>query len=165
MRSSSALSEAPLGYRRPTLGLLRELVRLLPIQSGPADAWALCRPLVDAGLAEILNGDAPRSEWLLRVPPPIWTAIRGERPAQPMPGLAYRPPDAVPTVEDLIIGERQRERAALQVRHLLATTLHAPWSCAGWPGASGSISSRRSRPRSAAACWKGRSFNPDATKC
>jgi len=33
------------------------------------------RPLVDAGLAEILNPDVPRSEWLLRVPPPLWSAL------------------------------------------------------------------------------------------
>jgi hypothetical protein len=113
-----AALQAPLGHRRPTLGLLRELARVIPPGDTPSDAWSLVRPLIDAGLAEIMNGEAPRSEWLLRVPPPIWTAIRGERPAQPMPGLTYRSPDAAASVDDLIVSEHQRERLR-QVRHLL----------------------------------------------
>jgi hypothetical protein len=115
-----ATLQAPLGHRRPTLGLLRELTRTLPSDAS-GEAWPLVRPLVDSGFAEIVNGDAPRSEWTFRVPPPIWTALRGERPAQPMPGLAFRSPASTPAIEDLIVGERQRARLH-QVRHLLATT-------------------------------------------
>jgi hypothetical protein len=104
-----AALQAPLPHRRPTLGLLREFAQELP--SGPSsDAWSLCRPLVDAGLAEVLNADAPRSEWVLRVPPPIWTAIRGDRPAEPIPGLKYRGPDAASPIDDLIVPELQIPR-------------------------------------------------------
>jgi hypothetical protein len=112
-----AALQAPLAHRRPTLGLLRELVQELPLDA-PPDAWGLCRPLVDAGLAEVLNLDAPRSEWMLRVPPPIWTAIRGDRPAEPMVGLSYRAPEAAPTIDDLIVSESQRNRLR-HVRGLL----------------------------------------------
>ena len=110
--------QAPLGLRRPTLGLLRELVQELP-SAGGQDAWMLCRPLVDAGLAEVVNSDAPRSEWVLRVPPPVWTAIRGDRPGEPMAGLAYRPPDAATSLDELIVPERQLHRLR-HVRQLLA---------------------------------------------
>jgi hypothetical protein len=113
-----AALQAPFGHRRPTLGLLRELVHELP-SATPPDAWSLCRPLVDAGLAEVLNADAARSEWLLRVPPPIWTAIRGERPAEPIAGLSYQPPDVAPALDDLIVPALQRDRLR-HVQRLLA---------------------------------------------
>ena len=116
-----ATLQAPLGHRRPTLGLMREVTRFMPIES-VADAWSLARPLIDAGIAEALNPDAPRSEWMLRVPPAIWTAIRGERPAQPMPGLTYTPPDSVPPIDEVIVSREQRARLR-QIQHLLA---HAP---------------------------------------
>ncbi len=107
--------QAPLGYRRPTLGLLREIAPGLPGDS-PPEAWALCRPLVDAGFIEVLNGEAPRSEWMLRVPPALWTAIRGDRPAEPLPGLTYRPPSSA--IEDLILPDAQLQRVR-HVRRLL----------------------------------------------
>jgi hypothetical protein len=103
-----AALQAPLSDHRPTLGTLRELVHELP--DAPPDAWSLCRPLVDAGLAEILNQDAPRSEWILRVPPPIWTAIRGDRPDEPIAGLRFRAADSATPFDDLIVSDRQRER-------------------------------------------------------
>ncbi len=111
-----AALQAPLGHRRPTLGMLRELAQELP---DAADAWMLCRPLVDAGLADILNPDAPRSEWLLRVPPPIWTAVRGDRPPEPIPGLLFQPCETATALGDLIVGERQLGRLR-QVQPLLS---------------------------------------------
>jgi hypothetical protein len=103
-----AALQAPLPEHRPTLGTLRELVHELP--AAAADAWMLCRPLVDAGLAAVLNPDAPRSEWILRVPPPIWTAVRGDRPAEPIGGLHFRAPESATPLADLIVSDRQRER-------------------------------------------------------
>jgi hypothetical protein len=113
-----AALQAPLGLRRPTLGLLRELVQDLP-SAGGLDAWMLCRPLVDAGFAEVVNSDAPRSEWMLRVPPPVWTAIRGDRPGEPIVGLGYRPPDAATPLDELIVSDHQLDRLR-HVRQLVA---------------------------------------------
>src|SRR5438477_1215176 len=127
-----ATLQTPLGHRRPTLGLLREVTRFMPID-GVADAWSLARPLIDAGVADVLNPDAPRSEWMLRIPPPVWTAIRGERPAQPMPGLAYTPPDAVPHVDDVIVSREQRARLR-QIQHLLANAPARTVVVRGTPG-------------------------------
>ncbi len=104
-----AALQAPLGYRRPTLGLLREVTLELPVEAAP-EAWSLCKPLVDAGLAEVSNPEGPRSEWMLRVPPPIWTAIRGDRSTEPLPGLAYRPAAAASALDDLILPPPELER-------------------------------------------------------
>jgi hypothetical protein len=104
-----AALQAPLPHRRPTVGLLREFAQALPSASS-SDAWSLCRSLVDAGLAEVLNPDAPRSEWVLRVPPPIWTAIRGDRPAEPIPGLRYRAADTAPEIDGLVVPGAQIPR-------------------------------------------------------
>lgn len=112
-----AAVQAPLVDHRPNLGTLRELVHELP--DAPPDAWTVCRPLVDAGLAEVLNPDAPRSEWLLRVPPAIWTAVRGDRPVEPMPGLHFHPPDEAAALDDLVITDRQRGRLR-QIQPLVA---------------------------------------------
>jgi ATPase family associated with various cellular activities (AAA) len=112
-----AALQAPLPEHRPMLGTLRELAQELP--DAAPDAWTLCRPLIDAGLAEVLNPDAPRSEWLLRVPPPIWTALRGDRPAEPIPGVRHQSADGAAPLADLIVTERQRGRLR-QIQPLLA---------------------------------------------
>jgi hypothetical protein len=114
-----AALQAPLSHRRPTLGLLREMVQEFPHDGALPDAWALCRPLVDGGFAEVLNPDAPRSEWLLRVPPSVWTAIRGDSSPEPIPGLSHRVQgDALPLAQ-LIVPDGQIRRLQ-QVAHLLA---------------------------------------------
>jgi ATPase family associated with various cellular activities (AAA) len=114
-----AALQAPLAHRRPTLGLLGEIAQV-SVFDAPPDAWSLCHPLVAAGLAEVVNADAPRSEWTLRVPPPIWTAIRGDRPAEPMTGLTYRGADTAPAIDDLIVSEPLRERLRQVQRFLEA---------------------------------------------
>lgn len=99
----------PGGHRRPTLGLLQALM-----QAGETatqiDAWNLCRPMLDSGLLEVMNRDAPRSEWLLRVPPPLWTALRGEASSEPVPGTRYHTPQNFVPVGELILPEHQINR-------------------------------------------------------
>jgi hypothetical protein len=75
-----AYLQAPLSYRRPTLELVGQAVAGVE----GLDLWQVCRPLLENGLLEALNPEAPRAEWVLRVPPPVWDAVRGtagERPA------------------------------------------------------------------------------------
>ncbi|HZT77426.1 MAG TPA: ATP-binding protein [Vicinamibacterales bacterium] len=127
-----ATLQAPLGHRRPTHGLLREAMRFAP-SGDDQDAWSLVQPLVDAGAVDVMNADAPRSEWLLRIPTAIWTAMRGERPARPMPGLAYSAPDEVPAIDDLFIVDAQRDRLR-HVRHLLTQTPARTVVVRGTPG-------------------------------
>jgi hypothetical protein len=128
-----AALQAPLSHRRPTLGLLREMVQEFPHDGALPDAWALCRPLVDGGFAEVLNPDAPRSEWLLRVPPSVWTAIRGDSSPEPIPGLSHRVQgDALPLAQ-LIVPDGQIRRLQ-QVAHLLAERRVRTLVVRGMPG-------------------------------
>jgi hypothetical protein len=67
----------PLTHRRPTLELLGQIVSNGPVP-GEGDAWATCRALVEDGFLVTPDRDAPRSEWVLRVPPLLWDAARNE---------------------------------------------------------------------------------------
>ena len=96
--------QAPLAHRRPTLELLGQMVADggLP---GEADAWSICRPLLDAGLVEAANRDAPRAEWALKVPPLLWDAARGEIAAKPFRGGRVRPLAELPRLAELVAPE------------------------------------------------------------
>ncbi|MDT7689979.1 MAG: hypothetical protein QOE46_2738 [Acidobacteriota bacterium] len=67
-----ALQE-PLAARRPCLGLLGALA----FEGEGGDWWTPSRRLIEAGLVVAENQSAPRSEWVVRVPPHIWDALRG----------------------------------------------------------------------------------------
>ena len=102
--------QAPLPHRRPCLELVGQIAGA-GIDGAP-DAWSVCRPLLEAGLVEVANPDAPRSEWLPRVPGMLWDAIRGEAGARPATGCRYHSPDAHPPIADLILPDDLRERLA-----------------------------------------------------
>lgn len=71
--------QAPLEQRRPTAELIGRIL----------DHSDVIRPLLDLGLLEAANPAAPRSEWELAVPGPIWDLIRGDaKPPSPLPALA-----------------------------------------------------------------------------
>lgn len=76
--------QAPLPARRlclETIGQILTQSRLSP----QIDAWSICRPLVQTGLIELSNQDAPRAEWVLRVPHLLWDIARGRFESQPAP--------------------------------------------------------------------------------
>ncbi|HEX8556835.1 MAG TPA: ATP-binding protein [Pyrinomonadaceae bacterium] len=75
----AALQE-PLPARRPCLGLLGALA-FEEGGGGPADWWESARRLIELGLVVADNQTAPRSEWVVRVPPQVWDAVRG-RPVE-----------------------------------------------------------------------------------
>lgn len=110
-----AALQAPLAHRRPTLALLRELAAS---EAGGEDAWPACRALLERGLAEVANPDAPRAEWVPRIPPALWTAARGEAPAEPLPGLRHHPAASLPELAELVLAPDRRERL-LQAAALL----------------------------------------------
>jgi len=96
----AALQE-PLAARRPCIGVLGWL---LSEPGGlPIDAWQACRTLLEAGLLQVENRADPRAEWLLRVPPAIWDAIRGHPFTKPAPGLTLQAASNFPQLEDLIL--------------------------------------------------------------
>ncbi len=81
-RFSDLFEQATGGERRPTAGLLLAWWRCDEDEQDRADVVRRSiRNLVHAGLLQVLNPDAPRSEWTLIVVPPLWDALRGEPPA------------------------------------------------------------------------------------
>jgi|SRR5579859_1114205 len=104
-----AAIQQPLAQRRPTLGLLRQLV-----QEGNTnfDAWNMILPLIDSGLLIATNPDAPRAEWAVRVPPPVWSALRGECAHEPLPGIRYHPPEDFSPIQELALYAKLRSQLA-----------------------------------------------------
>lgn len=83
--------------RRPTLALLLAWWRTAPDGSDRADAVRQAvLDLLRAGLLQVFNPEAPRPDWLLGVPHPLWDALRGELPV--LPWLEHR---ALPTLTPL----------------------------------------------------------------
>lgn len=93
--------QEPLNHRRPTLELVGQMM-IEEALVGESDPWTVCRPLFELGLVEAPNRQAPRSEWLLRVPPMLWDAARGEMSAHPAPWAVYKSPAAAPAFDALI---------------------------------------------------------------
>lgn len=104
--------QEPSAARRPCIGVLSWL--LSDPGGAPGDAWPTCRTLLDLGLVLAENRADPRSEWLLRVPPSIWDALRGRPFAKPAMGLTLQRANTFPPLDGLIVS------AALQnqVLHL-----------------------------------------------
>ncbi len=91
--------QAPLVFRRPCLELVG---RIMIDESRSIDPWLVCGPLVNAGMIDVLNKDAPRSEWNLRVPSILWDAVRGETGEKPAPWCEYYPADNFSTIDTLV---------------------------------------------------------------
>lgn len=98
----AALQE-PLAARRPCVGVLGWLLG----QPGhlPTDVWPACRCLLDYGLLQTDNQTDPRSEWVLRVPPVVWDALRGRKLEKPTLDLAWQPAQDFPDLDQLILPE------------------------------------------------------------
>ncbi len=92
------------GVRRPTVGVLGAVLG----HSGE-DGWPLVRPLVEAGLLEVEDPAAPRSEWSLRPPPALWAAALGEAGTSPVPGALYRAAASSSVLTELILAPDERE--------------------------------------------------------
>lgn len=65
--------QAPLPARRPCIGLLSWL--LSDADHEPAEVSRTCHDLVRRGLLTVDNTADPRSEWVVRVPVPVWDAV------------------------------------------------------------------------------------------
>src|SRR5262249_37863334 len=96
-----ATLQEPLLARRPCIGTLGWLLGE-PGQA-PADVWHTSHRLLSAGLLHVDNRAHPRSEWLLRVPPVLWDAVRGQPLMHPVQGLTLQLTGDFPPVERLIL--------------------------------------------------------------
>jgi hypothetical protein len=103
--------QSPLAARRPSLQLIGQMLKNGHADAG-ADGWTICRDLLAAGLIEVANPEAPRSEWAIKLPPLVWRMIRGERDGDLLPGCRLIPPEAFPPVGNLIVDEELLARLA-----------------------------------------------------
>src|SRR6266852_828741 len=90
---------------RPTLGLLmawwREASDTNVARSG-------VRTLLDNGLLQVLNADAPRLQWVFQSPPAVWDALRGEMAASPAPWLRFVPPSELTPLSGIVLPDGVR---------------------------------------------------------
>lgn len=108
--------QAPLPYRRPTLELLTQIWRLNTASMGLGTP--LYKGLLADGLLVADQQDAPRAEWLIRVPHRLWDAAQGEvHPGADLGNLLdYYPPTHFAPLEALILPPALCD----QLRHLPA---------------------------------------------
>lgn len=105
------------GQTRLTLGLITAWWR---DPNGNDLGRALFRQLQNVGLVQVMNADAPRSQWALQIPPPIWDALRGEKQSAPAPWARYRAPSELCSHDQLVISDEPR-RLLVTVPRLLAS--------------------------------------------
>jgi hypothetical protein len=101
---------------RPTLGLLTSWWH---DDDGAVPARECIRLLLDHGVIQVLNADAPRLQWLFQSPPAVWDALRDEMPEVPAPAIRFSKREALPSIGDLILAEPLR-RSLEAVPRLLA---------------------------------------------
>jgi hypothetical protein len=88
------------GQHRATPGLLNGWGRDEPSSS---DARANLRRMHELGLVQVVNPEAPRLEWAMEVPSPLWDGLRGELNELPGSGFRYRPADELLPIDQLIL--------------------------------------------------------------
>jgi hypothetical protein len=91
---------------RVSLGVLQ---RVLQDEETP-EAWVFTRPLIESGIIQVVNRDAPRSAWTLRVPAVLWNAVRGECAEKPLDGVRYHAAESLEALGELLIDRALRER-------------------------------------------------------
>ena len=112
--------QEPLLARRPTLELVGQLLaedggailggysehEVHPAQEAHASngsAWEITRELFQMGALETMNPDAPRAEWVLRVPALIWDAVRGALDGSLSGQWTLHPLQEYPELDQLIL--------------------------------------------------------------
>lgn len=94
--------QQPLGYRRPMLETLGQIV-LQQIPALDKSPWDVCAPLLQNGLLIAENPQAPRSEWVVKLPQLIWEMIRGGRQLQQsLPGK-YLTVETLTKIDDYLM--------------------------------------------------------------
>ena len=100
-----ALQMAP-GQHRPTVGLLNTWWRE---QIDHGEVRTTLRRLQDLGLVQVVNLEAPRSEWALQAPALLWDVLRGETHEKLTPWARYHVPERLLAVDEFIVPEALRQ--------------------------------------------------------
>lgn len=105
------------GQHRPTLGLMNVWWRESP---DGHEVRATLRRLQTLGLIQAVNPEAPRIEWALRLPDPLWDVLRGEAHETLAPWAHYYAPHQLTTYDELILPETLQQPLA-RIPKLLAS--------------------------------------------
>ncbi len=97
------------GQHRPTLGLLTAWWRGAAAATAVGHVRDGVRTLLDSGLIQAVNGDAPRLQWVFQSPPVVWDALRGEMRSAPVPWLRFTPSHELPDAAELVVAEPLRQ--------------------------------------------------------
>jgi hypothetical protein len=92
------------GQHRTTLGLFQRLFA----GDDEQEVWPQIRPLVDHGFLHVTNQDAPRSEWVVRVPSALWNAVRGECAEWPLDQVRLCPKQTLEPLSEMLIDQKLR---------------------------------------------------------
>jgi len=68
------------------------------------------RRMCELGLVRVVNPEAPRLEWAMEVPSPLWDALRGEQNEVSGQGFIYRSPEQLLNIDQLILTPALHER-------------------------------------------------------
>jgi ATPase family associated with various cellular activities (AAA) len=90
---------------RPTLGLLTAWWR---DEDGVSAVRAAIRVLLEHGLVQVVNHDAPRLQWTFQSPAAIWDALRGDSSLTAMPGVTYTDAARLPDLGSVILPHAAR---------------------------------------------------------
>jgi hypothetical protein len=91
---------------RVSLGLLQQVLQ----DEETPEAWGFARPLIEGGFIHVVDRDAPRAAWILRVPAVLWNAVRGECAVKPLDGVRYHIAESLEALGDMLIDRSLRER-------------------------------------------------------
>ncbi len=106
-----AALQHPLPSRSPCLGVLSWL--LAGETDEELEAWTLAETLADHGLLEITRGDdRVRLEWTVRVPLPIWDALRGRHVPRPTTSITRQSAAELRTFDTLVLSEKMMDQVA-----------------------------------------------------
>jgi ATPase family associated with various cellular activities (AAA) len=91
---------------RISLGLLQQVFQ----DEETPEAWALARPLIESEFLQVIDRDAPRSAWILRVPTVLWNAVRGECARKPLDKVRYHAAGSLEPLDEMLLDGTLRER-------------------------------------------------------
>jgi hypothetical protein len=114
-----ATLQQPVGFRRPTYDLLREVMSA-GAPSSP-DVGGLIQMLIANRLVEVLNPTSPRAEWTVGIAASVWSAARGDTVAQIEDGVAYCPAEQAEPLGEMVLEPELARRV-----QLLAALLASP---------------------------------------
>jgi hypothetical protein len=113
---------------RPTLGLLTAWWR---DDDGVSAVRGAIRTLLEHGLVQVVNHDAPRLQWMFQSPAAVWDALRGDSSLTAMPGVAYTAAARLPDLDSVVLPQGVRDAvgaipSVLRSGHAKAVIVRGP---------------------------------------